>query len=149
MEVDPISPRDVTALVQLAHDRDWHFGQLLAHGTSPLWPILSERLGLPCEPLSQADPARVPLLVAARPPHDDAQWKSATEAIAAAPQGAVFTVWHPVADAPEVHVVGGLEDEGTPLALGVSPGAAIVMAQHPGAGVNSRDLAHRTPPAPE
>ena len=144
----PLAAQLIEAFAQLVQDRDWRFGQLLAHGTSPLWPILSERLGLPCEPLSQADAGRVPLLVAERPPRDDPQWESAAQAIGATQQGAVFTVWHPIAEAPDVHVVGGLEEEGTPLALGMSPANAVVMAQHPGAGVHSRDLAHRTPSAP-
>jgi tetratricopeptide (TPR) repeat protein len=145
----PLAAHLVEAFAQLAEDRDWGFGQLLAHGTSPLWPILSERLGLPWEYLNRADPDRVPLLVAERPPHDDPQWESVAGAIRDSGKGAVFTVWHPAAEAPEVDVVGGLEERGAALALGVSPTNAIVMAQHPGAGVNSRDLAHRTPPAPE
>lgn len=143
----PLAAHLVEAFIQLADDRDWHFGQLLAHGTSPLWPILSERLGLSCEPLGQADPTRAPLLVAERPPADDPRWDAAAQAIEAAGRGAVFTVWHPAAAPTTVHVVGGLEHEGKPLDLRVSPASAIVMAQHPGAGVNSRDLAHRTPPA--
>ena len=145
----PTPERLVEAFADLAQDRDWNFGQLLTYGTSPLWPILSERLGVPCDPPHEVDPRRVPLLAAERPPRDDPRWQSAIEHMRAARKGAVFVVWHPIGETPLVDVVGGLEEDGRPLALGVSPANAIVMAQHPGADVNSRDLAHRTPPASE
>ncbi len=139
----------VEAFADLAQDRDWNFGQLLTYGPSPLWQILSERLAVSCEPLHEADPQRVPLLAAERPPRDDRGWESAIEDIRAAGKGAAFVVWHPMGETPLVDVVGGLEEDGRPLALGVSPASAIVMAQHPGAEVDSRDLAHRSPPASE
>ena len=48
--------------------------------------------------------------------------------------------WCSVGSTPDADVVGGLEDNGVPLALEIDAAQAIVMAQHPVASIAGREL---------
>ena len=101
---------------------------------------VAERLGVSCEPLDHIDPERIPLVFAERPPVGQPRWKSAVDRVNEERKGAVFMAWCSVGSTPDADVVGGLEDNGVPLALEIDAAQAIVMAQHPVASIAGREL---------
>jgi Tfp pilus assembly protein PilF len=133
--------RDLVAtMVDLVHDRMWSFGQLLAVESDPAWEPLIESLHLPVAPPTEIDVDRIPLLIAQRPAVGDAAWAAARAQIDATRRGTTFVAWHPLETAPDVDIVGGLEQSGEPLPLLPNAAGALVMAQHPGARVAGRSL---------
>ena len=136
----PTTEEIVEAFVSLARDRDWEFGQVVAVDCSTARTI-AERLHVSCEPLDRIDVDRVPLVFAERRPEDHPHWQAAIDRVQTEGRGMILTVWHAIATTPDADVVGGLEEDGQPLSLGIDPAHAIVMAQHPGARVATRELA--------
>ena len=136
----PTTPELVHAFVSLVHDRGWEFGQVVAPSDDPISLTVAERLGISCEPLDHIDPERIPLVFAERPPVGQPDWKSAVDHVNEERTGAVFMAWCSVGDTPDADVVGGLDDDGVPLALEIDAAQAIVMAQHPVANIAGREL---------
>lgn len=136
----PTTPELVHAFVSLAHDRGWEFGQVVTPSDDAISRTVAERLGISCEPLDHIDPERIPLVFAERPPVGQPDWKSAVDRVNEERKGAVFMAWCSVGDTPDADVVGGLDDDGVPLALEIDAAQAIVMAQHPVANIAGREL---------
>ncbi len=137
----PTTDELALALVNLARDRDWDFGQVIAADTHPAWQTVADALDAGCEPLRSIDPARLPLLVAECAPVDDQHWTTAVRRIREEQKGAVFVAWDSMNAPPDADVIGALmDDQGTPLELGIDAAVAVVMAQHPGGSVAGREL---------
>src|SRR5574341_794210 len=89
----PAAPSDATlveAFLELARDRGWRFGQVVALGpTLPVWSALADGLGVPLEGRAALDAERVPppLLVAPRPLSAETGWPALAAAIAGAGRG--------------------------------------------------------------
>ena len=138
-ESAPTTEEIVQAFVSLARDRAWEFGQVVADDDSAARRV-AELLEVSCEPLDRIDIDRVPLVFAERPPEDHPHWQAAIDAVRTEGRGMILNVWHAISTTPHADVVGGLEEDGQPLPLGIDPAHAIVMAQHPGARVATQDL---------
>src|SRR6184192_4016600 len=72
----PEAPADValaTALLELARDSGWRFGQVVTLGPAlPVWHTLADALRAPLVPSASFEPAACPLVVAQRPQPADA-----------------------------------------------------------------------------
>ncbi len=135
----PVEEDLVTAFVELSHDRNWRFGQILALDEHPAWARLTDAFGVAVRTPDQMDPDRVPLLVGLRS-HDSPGWTHACSRIGETMRGLSFVLWHDVGKHPVVDIVGALTKGGHPLPLIIDPSTALVMAQHPVARVAHRIL---------
>jgi tetratricopeptide (TPR) repeat protein len=136
----PTTEELVDAFVSLARDRDWEFGQVVVVEDSPIGHTIAERFNVSCEPLDRMDPELIPLAFAEHPPDGHPNWQAAVDRVHTEGRGMIFTAWHAISATPDADVVGGIEEHGQPLPLGIDPAHAIVMAQHPGARVATREL---------
>jgi Flp pilus assembly protein TadD len=136
----PTGEELIEAFIGLAEDREWSFGQILTADDDSSWTTLTQHFGVPTASPYEADPDRVPLLIATRPPVDSPPWAEARRRIHARGRGAVVTVWHADDRPVGVDLVGGLEQGGIPVPLVPDTAAAAVMAQHPGARLADRHL---------
>jgi len=141
-----IAPSDealVTAFLELARDRGWRFGQVVAIGPSrPVWLTLSAGLGAPLDAVGEFDPSRCPLVAAVQPLPDDADWQRLTRAVEEG-NGMVFVLEHPAGRFTPIRadVVGVLTDGGVRRARAPDGAAALSLAQHPAARCGGRRLA--------
>lgn len=133
----PVAPGDETlveAFLELAHDRGWRFGQVVAAGpTLPVWTALAEQLGAPLVARAGFDAGAHPLLVAPRPLSVETGWPALAAAVAEAESGLAFVLEYPAESpaAPPVDVIGVLTDGGHRRARMPNPAHALSEAQHP------------------
>lgn len=141
-------PRDETlveAFAELARDRGWRFGQIVALGpTLTVWKALADRLGAPLVGRAAFDVGTCPLLVAPRPLSPDTGWVELAAQIAAAGTGLSFVLEHP-ADAgtpaaAAADVIGVLSDAGQRRSRRPDAAHAMSEAQHPVARCAGRRL---------
>src|SRR5207302_3323074 len=89
-------PDDATlaaALLDLARDSGWRFGQIVALGPAlPVWRTLAAALRAPLVTRTGFDPGTCPLVVAQRPQPADAGWSTITGAVAEHAAGLVFVL---------------------------------------------------------
>ena len=143
----PVPPGDdtlVSAFIELVHDRDWRFGQVVAVGPSlPQWSDLATGLGATLVGPAQFDPAAIALLVAPRPLPPDAGWAGLMARQAEAGAGLAFVLDHPMERTGpiEADVVGVLTEQGQRPPRMPAAAAALTQAQHPAARVDGRRLA--------
>lgn len=131
----------VAAFVELAHDRGWRFGQVVAVGPAgPAWPGLAGTLAAPLVPAREFDPAAVPLVVTAEPA--DPEWLRLVTTVDRHGTGLAFALQHPAepVGAAQADVVGVLTDDGRRRAGAADPARAVSQAQHPAARVAGRRL---------
>jgi len=137
-------PRDealVAAFAELAHDRGWRFGQVVAVGPAgPPWPGLAGMLGAPLVSARGFDPAAVPLVVTAEP--GDPEWRRLVAAVDRHEAGLAFALQHPAEPvaAAQADVVGALTDAAQRRSAGPDPARAVSQAQHPAARAAGRRL---------
>ncbi|MGH7538462.1 MAG: tetratricopeptide repeat protein [Gemmatimonadales bacterium] len=143
----PVAPGDealVRALAELAADRDWRFGQVVAMGpTLPIWSTLATLVDAPLAPRADFNPAAVPLLAALRPLSADTGWGELATAVTGGGAGLVFTLEHPVesgVDGVQADVVGVLTENGTRASAIPGVAHALAAVQHPAARVSGRRL---------
>jgi hypothetical protein len=137
----------VAALLDLARDREWRFGQVVSVGPSlPAWLTLAARVAAPLVTATGFDPAAHPLVCAIRPLPGDATWRRLTQAVADAGAGLVFVVEHPATPeaADRADVIGVLTDAGERQRCAPDAARALSEAQHPAARCAGRRL---SPPA--
>ncbi|HEX4602046.1 MAG TPA: tetratricopeptide repeat protein [Gemmatimonadales bacterium] len=95
----PEPPDDATlgaALLDLARDSGWRFGQVVALGPAlPVWHTLADALAAPLVTRTGFDPHACPLVVAQRPQPADAGWATLTRAVSEQACGLVFVLEHP------------------------------------------------------
>lgn len=142
----PAAPGDaalVEALVDLAVDSRWRFGQIVTFGAdaSGVWAPLSARLNAPLVSPGGLDPAAVPLIVARQPLAGDPAWDAAVSAIESRNAGCVFVLEQAGSGPARADVVGALTDDGVRRVGMPSPSHALTEAQHPAARLASRRLA--------
>ena len=143
----PAAPTDdalVSAFLELARDRAWRFGQVVAVGPSlPAWVTLSRELSVPLVAPGGFDAAACPLVAALRPLPADRTWQRVSQAVEAAKAGLVFVLDHPAAAASETRadVVGVLSDGGQRRPRAPDGAAALSLAQHPAARCADRRFA--------
>ena len=144
----PVAPSDevlVAALRDLAHDRGWRFGQVVALGPPlPCWRSLADSLQAPLVAAAALDPARIPLVVAPHCIPAEPGWAAATARLVSAGAGLLFVLEHPAEiPAVEADVVGALTDGGRRRARMPDAAHALAEAQHPGARCAGRRLTLR------
>ena len=139
----PTDPQLVEALVELASDSRWRFGQVVAFGdgANDLWAPLALRLGAPLVGPGGLDAAAVPLIVAAQPLTGDPVWDAAVRAVESRNAGCVFVLEQAGSGPSRADVVGVLTDDGVRRAGAPSPSHALTEAQHPAARLAPRRLA--------
>lgn len=133
----------VAAFVELARDRGWRFGQVVAVGPSlPVWTTLVERLETSLVGPGAFDLDACPLLVAPRPLSAETGWPALATQIAEAARGLTFVLEHPgdAATPAPVDVIGVLTDAGQRRAGVPNPAHAISQAQHPEARCAGRRI---------
>jgi len=145
----PEAPADValaTALLELARDSGWRFGQVVAIGPpSPAWQTAGDGLGVPLVGRAGFDPEACPLLVARGPlPHDHA-WAALVGAVIQQGTGLVFVLEHPAETHPRslqegADVIGVLTDGGERRGSRPNVAHALAEAQHPAARLVGRRL---------
>jgi Tfp pilus assembly protein PilF len=131
------------AFAELARDRGWRFGQVVALDTgAPPWAALAATLAAPLVTAAGFDPAAVPLLVADRPPAGDGDWPRLVAALDQHAAGMAFTLEHPAdPGAPlQTDVTGVLTDGGRRRATAPDAASAVSQAQHPAARAAGRRL---------
>ncbi len=159
-DAGPVPPSDealIKALVELAHDRGWRFGQVLAAGgggeggrgggerggeAGPLWVELAAALNAPLVDRPAFALQAVPLVVAPRPLPDDTIWASCAAAVADGGAGLAFVLEHPaeVTAGGAADVIGVLTDGGLRRSRMPNPVQAMSEAQHPAARFAGRRL---------
>ncbi|MGH7569108.1 MAG: tetratricopeptide repeat protein [Gemmatimonadales bacterium] len=147
-DAGPVAPSDealMKALLELAHDRGWRFGQVVAAGGAaarPLWVELAAALHVPLVDRPAFALRAVPLVVAPRPLPDDAVWAACAPAVADGGAGLAFVLEHPAeataTDATDV--IGVLTDGGVRRPRMPNPVQALSEAQHPAARFAGRRL---------
>ncbi|MDH5805634.1 MAG: hypothetical protein OEZ54_10700 [Gemmatimonadota bacterium] len=130
----------VDAFVQLAHDRGWQFTEVAGPIGDDTADMIARHLDLERTTPGEMDLSQTPLLVAQRTAQAEESWDVWASQIVQANRGLTFVLWHPVESEAPADVVGGLEQNGKPLHLGVDPAGAVVMAQHPAASSHHRKL---------
>src|SRR6266566_2725149 len=132
------------ALVDLARDSGWRFGQVVALGPAlPVWRTMADALGAPLVTHTGFDPAACPLVVAQRPQPADAAWSTLTTAVAEHATGLVFALEHtaePSAPGIGADVIGVLADAAGRRSRGVNVPHALSEAQHPAGRLANRRL---------
>ncbi len=126
----------VTALLDLARDRAWRFGQVVSVGPSlPAWLTLAARLAAPLVTATGFDLAAHPLLCAIRPLPGDPTWRRLTRTVADAGTGLVFVLEHPAEreTGDGADVIGVLTEGGERQRYAPNPARALSEAQHPAA----------------
>jgi hypothetical protein len=132
----------VAAFAELARDRGWRFGQVVAVGaTAPPWPGLAGVLDAPLVAMGAFDPAAAPLLVTGEPSGPD--WQRLTAVLDERGVGLAFALQHPAEPMGDVSadVVGVLTDAGGRRAAAPDPARAVSQAQHPAARAAGRRFA--------
>src|SRR6266516_260645 len=139
------APDDATlaaAVLDLARDLGWRFGQSVALGPAlPVWRTLADALRAPLVTRTGFDPGACPLVVAQRPQPADAGWSTITGAVAEHASGLVFVL----EQAPEpagagADVIGVLADAGGRRTRQVNAGHALSEALHPAGRLAGRRL---------
>jgi tetratricopeptide (TPR) repeat protein len=142
------------ALLDLARDSAWAFGQIVTFGPAlPVWHRLADGLGAPLVTRTQFDPVACPLVVAQRPLVADAGWATLTGAVAQHAAGLVFVLEHaapvltalptrPPAEGPVdgVDIIGVFADAAGRSGRGVNIAHAMSEAQHPASRLAGRRL---------
>ncbi len=145
----PEAPADValaTALLELARDSGWRFGQVVAVGPpSPAWQTAGDGLGVPLVGRAGFDPEACPLLVARGPLPDDHAWGALVGAVIQQGTGLVFVLEHPAETHPRslqegADVIGVLTDGGERRGSRPNVAHALAEAQHPAARLIGRRL---------
>lgn len=142
----PVAPSDETlveAFLELARDRGWRFGQVVAAGpTLAVWQTLAQQLGAPLVGRDAFAPAAHPVVVAPRPLSADTGWPALAAAVAEAGSGLVYVLEYPAESraAPAVDVIGVLTDSGQRRPRMPNPAHAMSQAQHPVARCAGRRL---------
>lgn len=132
----------VAALIELASDSRWRFGQIVCFdGARSLWTPLSVRLNAPLVSAGGLDPAAVPLVVAPQPLTGDPAWDGAVRAIEARNTGCIFVLEQAGSGPARADIVGVLTNDGVRRSGAPAPGHALTEAQHPAARLASRRLA--------
>ena len=147
------------ALLDLARDSGWRFGQVVSLGpVLPVWHTIAGALRVPLVGRSQFDSATCPLVVAQRPQAADAGWATLTTAVAEHAAGLVFVLEHVVSAPPATSpsgrapapaspdgadVIGVPADRSGRLARRINIAHAMSEAQHPASRLAGRRL---TPP---
>jgi tetratricopeptide (TPR) repeat protein len=141
----PVAPGDETlvrALVELADDRGWRFGQVVPLGpTLPVWSTLARLLDAPVVARSKFNPAAAPLLAALRPLPADTGWSELATAVDDYRTGLVFALEHPIetgTDTSRVDVVGVLTAAGRRSNAIPAVARTLADALHPAARVSGR-----------
>jgi tetratricopeptide (TPR) repeat protein len=142
----PVAPSDevlVTALRDLAADRGWRFGQVVAFPSARACaPLIAAALDAPVVAPDALDPAAVPLVVAARCLPVEPGWAITAAAVLDAGAGLWFVCEHP-ADAAaslDADVVGVLTDGAQRRSRMPDSAHAMSEAQHPAARCAGRRL---------
>ena len=135
-----------TALLELARDSGWCFGQVVAVGPpSPAWQTAGDGLGVPLVGRAGFDPEACPLLVARGPLPDDHAWAELVGAVMQQGTGLVFVLEHPAETHPRslqegADVIGVLTDRGERRGSRPNVAHALAEAQHPAARLVGRRL---------
>ena len=132
----------VSALVELADDSRWRFGQIVQFGESAagLWAPLAQRLDSPLVSAAGLDPAAVPLMVAPQPLTGDPAWDAGAAAIESRNAGCVFVLEQAGAGPARADIIGALTDGGIRRPGAANPSHALTEAQHPAARLATRRL---------
>src|SRR5439155_5328865 len=125
----PEPPTDValaTALLELARDSGWRFGQVVAVGPpSDAWQTVADGLGVPLVGRTGFDSEACPLLVArgGGPLPEDHPWPPLVSAVIRRGPGLVFLLGHPAAPHPPSpwEAAAGMEAPRTPNRRGTPP----------------------------
>lgn len=142
----PVAPSDdvlIAAMRELAQDRGWEFGQVIAIGPPlPCWQQLARAVGAPLVARAALDPAQIPLVVAPRSFPAPPGWASAAANILTANAGLLFVLEQP-AETPakaDADVVGVLTDGGRRRPRMPDTAHAMSEAQHPAVRCAGRRL---------
>jgi len=146
----PEAPADAalaTALLELARDSGWRFGQVVAVGPpSDAWQTVADGLGVPLVGRTGFDSEACPLLVArgGGPLPEDHPWSTLVSAVIRRGAGLVFLLEHPVDAQPRsswegADVIGVLTDRER-RGSRTNVGHALAEAQHPAARLAGRRL---------
>jgi tetratricopeptide (TPR) repeat protein len=142
----PVPPSDealLMALVEVAQDSGWRFGQVVA-AEPPLafWSTLADALDAPLVPRSAFDPKGCPLVVALRPRPADPAWSALTAEVARQATGLVFVLEHPVdyAMGGGADIIGALTHLGARLPRMPNTAHALADAQVPAGRIGGRKL---------
>jgi tetratricopeptide (TPR) repeat protein len=130
------------AFAELARDRGWRFGQVVAVGAAgPPWPGLAGALDAPLVAIGAFDPAASPLVVTGEP--SGADWQRLTAVLDERGVGLAFALQHPAEPTGDASadVVGVLTDAGGRRAAASDPARALSQAQHPAARAAGRRFA--------
>ncbi len=142
----PVPPSDEAlskALIEVAQDSAWRFGQVVTvDGSRAPWAELAEALGAPLVDQAAFDAAACPLVVAPRPLVNEPAWASLTAAVASYGTGLVFVLEHPadVALGGGADIIGVLTDRGVRRPRMPNTAHAIADAQIPAARCAGRRL---------
>ena len=142
----PTAPSDavlVRAFAELAHDRGWEFGQVIALGPdTPAFAELARALAAPLVGGHAYDEERIPLIAAPRVLTGDGLWTACIQTIRRRGAGLVFVLEHPAdaASTADADVIGVLTDGQRRRPRMPSAAHALAEAQHPGARCANRRL---------
>ncbi len=142
----PVAPSDevlVAALRELAADRGWRFGQVVALGAARAsGPRLAAAFDAPLVEPAALDPAAIPLVVAPTCLPADPAWAAAAARVLDAAAGLLFVFEHPAeaTAAVDADIVGVLTDGGRRRTRMPDSAHAMSEAQHPAARCADRRL---------